>query len=190
MRWGKAFLAGLCMIGLAACEPSARLDPLNEGPEPPEDVTVLRGGVDPMVVGHRLMEAGEYQLALRRYLRAAGTHGMTPETLTALGTANLRLGRLGQAEDLLRSATRDGPDFVPAWNNLGVVLMEQRHWGEAQQVFRRAFALDSGETDSIRENLRLAIARMENSGYSQATNNDSFDLERRGGGRYVLLYSQ
>ncbi len=188
MRWGKIFLTILTLTGLAACEPSARLDPLNVGPEPNEDVTVLRDGVDPMIVGHRLMRAGEYQLALRSYLHAAGTHGMTTETLTALGTANLRLGRLGQAEDLLRRATEEGPEFVPAWNNLGVVLMEQGEWGEARQVFRRAFALDSGETDSIRENLRLAIARMENSGYSQDQTNNSFDLERRGGGRYVLLY--
>jgi len=190
MRWGKAFLIVTTVLGLAACAPSPRLDPLNEGPEAPADVAVLREGVDPMIVGHRLMEAGEYQLALRSYLRAAGEHGMTAETLTALGTANLRLGRLGQSEDLLRNAIEEDPELVEAWNNLGVVLMEQGEWGEARQMFRRAFALDSGETDSIRENLRLAIARMENSGYSQGNTNESFDLERRGGGRYVLLYAQ
>ena len=114
---------------------------------------------------------------------------MTAETLSSLGSANLQLGRLGQAEELLRSAVEEDPEFVPAWNNLGVVLMEQGEYGEARQVFRQAYALDSGESDSIRENLRLAIARMENPGYSQDHTNESFDLERRGGGRYLLLYA-
>ena len=190
MRWGKAVLTAMTVLGLAACEPSPRLDPLNEGLAPPEDVTVLRDGVDPLIVGHRLMEAGEYELALRAYLRAAGEQGMTAETLSSLGSANLRLGRLGQAETLLRRAIETDPEFVPAWNNLGVVLMEQGEWGEARQVFRRAYALDSGETDSIRENLRLAIARMENTGYSQGNTNESFELERRGGGYYVLLHAR
>ena len=190
MWWGKTVLLLSTVIGLAACEPSPRLQPLNEGLDAPEDVTVLRDGVDQMIVGHRLMEAREYELALRAYLRAAGEQGMTAEVLSSLGSANLRLGRLGQAEDMLRRAVEVDPEFVPAWNNLGVVLMEQGEWGEAMQVFRQAYALDSGQSDSIRENLRLAIARLENSGYSQDITNESFDLERRGGGRYVLLYAQ
>ncbi|WP_127558403.1 tetratricopeptide repeat protein [Nioella ostreopsis] len=189
MRWGKTLLAIMTVLGLAACDPSPRLAPLNEGLDAPEDLNVLSDGVDPLIVGHRLMEAGEYDLALRSYLRAAGDRGMTGETLSSLGSANLQLGRLGQAEELLRRAVEVDPDFVPAWNNLGVVLMEQGEYGEARQVFRQAYALDSGESDSIRENLRLAIARMENPGYSQDHTNQSFDLERRGGGRYLLLYA-
>ena len=190
MRWGKTSLVLMVLMGLAACEPSPRLVPLNEGLAPPGDITVLRDGVDPMIVGHRLMESGEYELALRSYYRAAGQEGMTAEVLSSLGSANLRLGRLGQAETMLRRAIEVDDSFIPAWNNLGVVLMEKGEWGEARQVFRHAYALDSGESDSIRENLRLAIARMENSGYSQEITNESFDLERRGGGRYVLLYAQ
>ncbi|WP_071672587.1 tetratricopeptide repeat protein [Nioella nitratireducens] len=189
MKWGNLGLTILMLGSLAACGTPARLDPLNEGVAPPEDITVLRDGVDPMIVGHRLMESGEYELALRAYLRAAGEQGMNAETLSSLGSVNLRLGRLGQAEDLLRQATDADPEFVPAWNNLGVVLMEQGQYGEARQVFRQAYALDSGESDSIRENLRLAIARMENPGYSSPNTNESFDLERLGGGRYLLLYA-
>ena len=65
----------------------------------------------------------------------------------ALGSANLKLGRIGQAEALLRQALDEEEDFVPALNNLGVVLMEQREYGEARRVFQKAFALDSGRTD-------------------------------------------
>jgi Flp pilus assembly protein TadD len=184
--WGKTLLV-VAVFSLAACEQSARLEPLREGPELPAGTAVLRNGVDQMIVGHRLMNAGEYELALSAYLRAAGENGMTAETLSSLGSANLRLGRLGQSETQLRQAVEEDPNFVPAWNNLGVVLMELGEYGEARRVFQQAYALDSGQTDSIRENLRLAIARMENSVYTQDHTNNSFDLERRGGGRYVLL---
>jgi len=177
----------ISMLALAACQPSGRLDPLHEGPDAPQGTSDLHDSVDGLVVGHRLMRAGEYELALRAYLRGAGEQGMTGDVLSALGSANLRLGRLGQAEDLLRDAVEADPDFAAAWNNLGVVLMERGEYGEARQVFRQAFALDSGQSDSIRENLRVAIARMENPGYSQPDTNNSFDLVRRGGGRYVLL---
>ena len=133
------------------------------------------------------MAAGEYELALKAYLRAAGEQGMNVDILSALGSANLHLGRLGQAEQLLRRAVELDPTFVPALNNLGVVLMERGKISEARVVFQQAFALDSGATDSIRENLSLAIALGEDTGYidSEATNN--FSLVRRGQGEYVLL---
>jgi Flp pilus assembly protein TadD len=112
------------------------------------------------------MAAGQPELALDAYMRAAGRDGLTADTLSALGSANLRLGRLGQAEALLRRAVELDPDFPPAWNNLGVLLMEQRRYGEASETFRRAYAADSGNSDTIRDNLRLALARMDDPGYT------------------------
>jgi tetratricopeptide (TPR) repeat protein len=120
----------------------------------------------PIETGHRLMAAGEYQLALDAYMRAAAREGLTPDTLAGMGTANLRLGRLGQAEGLLRLAVEEDPSFVPAWNNLGVLLMEEKEYGEASEVFRRAYAADSGNSDTIRDDLRLALARMEDPFYT------------------------
>jgi Flp pilus assembly protein TadD len=81
----------------------------------------------------------------------------------------------------------EGPDLVPALNNLGVVLMEQGKPGEARIIFQQAFALDSGETDSIRENLRLAIAQSEKRVYAPDQEEPTFSLVRRGQGEYVLL---
>ncbi|MFN3938452.1 MAG: tetratricopeptide repeat protein, partial [Gemmobacter sp.] len=125
--------------------------------------------------------------ALRAYLRAASERGADADVLSALGSANLHLGRLGQAEQMLRRALELDPDFVPALNNLGVVLMEKGETGEARRVFERAFALDSGNSDSIRENLRLAIARTENRGYPAGNEEHNFALVRRGAGEYLLL---
>ncbi|MDJ0825139.1 MAG: tetratricopeptide repeat protein [Rhodobacter sp.] len=157
-----------------------------EGPYAPLGVDASRNSVDGLLVGHRLMAAGQYEMAIKAYYRAAGDQGLTADVLSALGSANLKLGRLGQAEDLLRQAIEKDQKFVPAWNNLGVVLMETGQLGEAERVFRTAFALDSGDSEQIRENLRLALAKLENPSYG-AENNTNFALVRRGSGEYQLL---
>jgi len=148
-------------------------------------VNTRQDAIDGLTVGHRLMDAGEYELALKAYYRAAAAEGFTTEVLSSLGSANLQLGRLGQAETLLRRAIDTEDSYAPAWNNLGVVLMEQGKLGEAERVFRTAFALDSGESAEIRNNLRLALAKLDVPGYD-AENNENFALMRRGGGSYKL----
>ena len=136
------------------------------------------------------MEAGEYELALKAYYLAASQQGVNSDVLSAIGSADLKLGRLGQAEKILRRAIEDDPTFVPALNNLGVVLMEMGKFGEARSMFQRAYAQDSGTSDSIRDNLKLAIARSENPVYGDpviADDEPVFNLVRRGEGDYVLL---
>jgi Flp pilus assembly protein TadD len=132
--------------------------------------------IDGLIVGHRLMAAGEYELALDAYTRAAGQQGLNVDTLSALGSANLKLGRLGQAERLLRRAVEEAPDFPPAWNNLGVLLMEQGNVAEATEVFRRAYATDNGNSDQIRDNLRLALARLDAPVYEDTNSDVNFEL--------------
>ena len=172
------------LLATAGCTDD-RLSPLPDGPYAPAGVARGAEAVDGLTVGHRLMAAGEYDLALQEYLRAAGEQGLTADVLSALGSANLRLGRLGQAERLLRRAIREDETFAAAWNNLGVVLMETGETGEAARVFRTAFALDSGESAEIRQNLRTALARLENPAYSEGQNR--YELVRRGAGEYRIL---
>lgn len=169
---------------LSACT-SQQAGP-GDGPYAPAGVPRGAQSVDGLIVGHRLMAAGEYRLALRAYQRAAAEHGMSVDVLSAIGSADLALGRLGQAERNLRQAIDADDTFVPAWNNLGVVLMEKGEIAEAARVFRVAFALDNGNSPQIRDNLRLALAKLENPGYSEPVNND-FSLVRRGAGDYLLL---
>lgn len=178
-------LALACSL-IAACQMTggARSEP--DGPFAPGYSAALKDSVDGLLVGHRLMAAGEYELALKAYYRGAGQQGLNADVLSALGSANLKLGRLGQAEKLLRQSLEKDQTFTPAWNNLGVVLMERGNIGEAKRVFETAFALDSGESDSIRENLRLAIAKFDNPGYVEPDNN-KFALVRRGSSEYLLL---
>jgi tetratricopeptide (TPR) repeat protein len=175
------FLCGLLLVG---CTPASDVSR-----NAPYGVDARGEGVDGMTVGHRLMEAGEPELALKAYLRGAGETGINADVLSSIGSANLQLGRLGQAETILRRALEMDPDFVPALNNLGVVLMEQDNYGEARVMFQKAFALDSGETDSIRENLMLAIAKSEATVYdpTQEQEKGGFRLVRQEKGKFVLL---
>lgn len=183
-KWVGPAIFGLVLAG---CEPSAPTLDEATSPFPPSGDVSTRDSVDGLIVGHRLMAAGQYELALRSYLRSAGEQGLTVDVLSALGSANLRLGRLGQSEKLLRQAIQEDQTFVPAWNNLGVTLMERGKTGEASRVFKTAFALDSGKSDEIRENLRRALAKIEQPAYSEEKEDRAFDLVRRGNGRYLIL---
>lgn len=142
--------------------------------------------IDGLTVGHRLMDAGEFELALKAYTRAATQVGLNMDVLSAIGSANLRLGRLGQAERVLRAALDKDETFVPALNNLGVVLNGRGKFGEAREMFRVAYALDNGNSDEIRDNLRLLDTKIENIAVDQPDLND-FRLVRRGNGQYLLL---
>lgn len=144
-------------------------------------------GVNNLEVGHRLMDAGQFELALEAYTRAAGDQGLNVDTLSALGSANLRLGRLGQAERLMRRAIEADPTFAPALNNLGVILMERGQTAEAVEVFRRAFATDNGNSDQIRDNFRLALARLEETSYRADQEADTVQLVRAGESGYQIL---
>lgn len=183
MRLSRLGRVSYLMLLLAACTPG--------GPSASRD-PVYAPGVDPrgqsvsgLEVGHRLMAVREYELALEAFQRAAVEEGLTAEVLSALGTANLGLGRLNQAETLLRRAVKIEADWPEVWNNLGVILMERGETAQAADVFRKAYALDNGQSDSIRDNLRLALAKTEDTGYDEPIEQD-YKLVRRGSSDYLI----
>jgi len=179
-RAGVWLLISFALV--AGCGQSASRD--DDNPFAP-GVARNAEAVDGMIVGHRLMAAGEYELAIEAFSRAALDHGMTAEVLAGLGSANLGLGRLGTAEKLLREAIEKEEKAPEVWNNLGVVLMEKGDLAEAEQVFKRAYALDNGESDSIRDNLRLVLANSEVSDYAEVQEQD-YKLVRRGSSDFVI----
>ena len=183
----RILLATAVSSAVAACVPD-RIPANKDGPFPP-GVDHRKEAVDGVEVGNRLLDAAQYELAIDAFTRAALDQGMTADVLTGLGSANLGLGRLGQAETLLRRAVDEDPVWPAAWNNLGVVLMERGKTNEAEQIFRKAFALDNGESDSIRDNLRLALAKSENSDTTVPQNNE-YKLVQRGSGDYLLRTNQ
>lgn len=177
-------LSLLLPLVLAACAPDARLAGFTG--QPPEQGA---DAPDPLIVAQNLADAGEHELALRAYLRAALDQGMTGDVLTGMGASNLALARLGQAEDQLRRATDVDPMNVAAWNNLGVLLIERGQPGPARGVFEHALALPGGDRAAIRTNLELALARSRNSATLTPEAGD-FVLIRQGGGTYRLSPAQ
>ncbi len=180
--WSLAF--GLVLLA-SACQntlPSA----LTGDTLPPAGAPDINEVVDGLTVGHRLMAAGEYELALKSYTREISDQGLTADILSAIGSANLKLGRLKQAEQFLERSTEKDPNFVPAWNNLGVVQTSLGDFVGAHQSFRAAFALDNGASEEIWQNLLLAINNLENN-EAEPSDPTNFDLVRRGNGRYLLL---
>ncbi len=179
-------LLGL-VCALAACESSEGILSNNrEGVAPPPGTEQITEAVDGLIVGHRLMAAGEYDIALTAYTRAVQTHGLTVDVLSAIGSANLRLGRLNQAEKFLIRAVELDPTFVAAWNNLGVIQINSGQFIAAKASFQRAFALDNGDSEEIRANLLLAIDLVAASS-AEIPEEFNFLLVRRGNGRYLLL---
>ena len=181
----RPLYTGLAVVFLAACSASGDLNRSSDGVFAPG--VAGPSDVDGLLVGHRLLAAGEFELALKAYNRAAAQQGLNVDTMSAIGSANLNLGRLGQAERWLRRAVEADPTFPPAWNNLGVVLMERGEIAEASVVFRRAFAADSGDSDEIRDNLRLALAKLDNPSDTALQENQNFSLIRRGVGDFLLM---
>ena len=183
--------AGLIMssfIFLTACNDPDVLINDRVGLQPARGANTVQG-VDGLIVGHNLMAAGEYELALKAYYRAAIDQGTNVDVLSAIGSANLKLGRLNQAEKILRDAIKQDQTFVPAFNNLGVALYSKQEYGEAREMFRVAYALDSGNSDDIRDNLRRLDKKLQNIVVETPEDYD-FRLVRRGNGQYLLLGEQ
>ncbi|WP_299655146.1 tetratricopeptide repeat protein [uncultured Tateyamaria sp.] len=180
----RGLLALFLAFGLTACGQPG-IDASQTGPFAP-GIDLRAEGVDGVEVAHRLIAAGEFELAIKSFNRAAlDRGGLDAEILSGLGTANLGLGRLNQAEKLLRRATTEYDPEPSDLNNLGVVLMERGQTAEAVQVFRKAFALDDGESTLIRDNLRLALAKSENS-VSVEPNESQYKLVRRGSSDFLI----
>ncbi|MEM9577128.1 MAG: tetratricopeptide repeat protein [Pseudomonadota bacterium] len=188
---GAAFAT--LLTGLAACDAaggfSASDDKADQVMAPGVDLVAeaKKEGADAVEVGHRLIAAGEYELAIRSFNRAALDRGtLDAEILSGLGTANLQLGRLGQAEKLLRRAISLEDAQPVDFNNFGVLLMEQGRTSEAIQYFRRAFALSNGENIAVRDNLRAALAKAEISDTQEPIKGSDYKLVRRGSSDFVI----
>ena len=86
----RALLCGLALgtaFGLAACSPGG-FSPSGEQVYAP-GVNQRARAEDGLEVAHRLMAAGQYELAIKSFNRAALADGMDGEILSGLGSANL-----------------------------------------------------------------------------------------------------
>ena len=185
--FGTGLILAGCSQTLTTTTKANSLTEIRHGVRAPAGTKRVTEDVDGLLVGHRLMASGEFELALKAYTRAANEQGLNADVLTALGSANLKLGRIRHATELLRLAVDKDPKFVPAWNNLGVALQAQGEYADAERIFRLAYGLDNGNSEEIRQNLTKVIAILEKTSYSDGTEKQKFELVRRGNGKYLLL---
>jgi tetratricopeptide (TPR) repeat protein len=180
----RAALLLLLAAALAGCAPGVA----GRGAMPDDPLLApgpARGAVvDPLIVGDRLLAAGEAELALEAYARAGiGADAPTVDTRLAMASANIQLGRLNQAEDELRLLMAEEPRNPRVLNDLAVVLLERGEPGEAHRLLQTAFALQPSE--EIRRNLKVSGARMTVPVYDDGED-DTFTLTRRPGGVWGL----
>ena len=180
-------VSAFLLVTLSACQPTNFSLTPDERSGPPVPLGTQRTqSVDGVTVGHRLMAAEEFELALSAYQRAASETGVNAEVLSGMGSANLRLGRLHQARTLLEKAVGQYSESASAWNNFGVVLINLGDYQQAQQAFRVAFGVDNGNSELIRQNLIFANRLIEEQSAEIAREYD-FSLVRYGNGSYLLL---
>ncbi|KHG65375.1 tetratricopeptide repeat protein [Thermus sp. 2.9] len=112
---------------------------LLEGLSAPE-AQALRGAL--------LLEAGraEEAVALLRPLYEAGRN---PEVGVNLAAGLLALGRLGEAELVLREVLERAPRQAAAWYNLGLALRGLGRQQEAERALRQAASLGSKEAQAL-----------------------------------------
>ncbi len=98
--------------------------------------------------GSLFLERGEAQRALEA-LQRAYAQAPSPETGANLGAALVALGRLSEAETLLRGILAQNPRLAPAWYTLGLALRGLGRESEAQRAFRQASDLGLKEAQAL-----------------------------------------
>jgi tetratricopeptide (TPR) repeat protein len=136
-------------------------------------------GVDPAWTEHLLRRAREFDpdnpdivLALGQLLRSAGDFAQAlelfrqhrqmipddPQALAEIGGSLIDLGRLDEAESVLREVLRQTND-VDARQNLGFVLASRGRLAEGIREYEQALAQDPNRED-VRTNLAVALIRV------------------------------
>lgn len=88
-----------------------------------------------------------------------------PAGLAWKGEALSRLGRLAEAEPVLRATVAKSPKDAYAWNNLGRCLNAKKAWSEACEAFDRALAL---QPDQLEARFNRGVSRFELKRYADS----------------------
>ena len=166
-----ALVACAVLLALAACMPPG--GPQGLAPE------------DALTRGLTAAALGDHEGAITLYSRGRLGRPDDARLLAAQGESVRALGRLNQAEPLLRRALAADPALPAAWNALGLLLLDTDRPAEAVRAFERAFALTRGSSAAIRANLSRAMEIRDSARYGRPEDT-SATLTYRGGGDYLL----
>jgi predicted CXXCH cytochrome family protein len=104
-------------------------------------------------LGLSLASVGQEQRGLE-FLERARKLSTDERLLNALAMAYRRMGRLGEAVAVLKSAVPINPDFPQTYTNLGEILLQMGDVGGAQSAFNEAIRAEPELAPAIRARLR------------------------------------
>lgn len=84
-----------------------------------------------------LQEKGDVKGASQRYEQLLASIPDDPQLLNIAACANFELGEIGKAEAQFRRAVKAHPDFVDAWNNLGLMLQQEGRHEDALDAYEK-----------------------------------------------------
>lgn len=109
-----------------------------------------------VLMADALAGKGEIDLALEQYQAAYAFDRTDPATLIKAADACRRAGRFTSARAFGDRATKDFPDFAPAWVAYGEALLADKETGAAKAAFDKALAAPKGTID--KDAVRAKIA--------------------------------
>jgi len=102
---------------------------------------------------------GRWETARAAYAAALGRWPKSAAAAMGLSNALYALGERGAAEEQLRTLLEYRPDYAPAHNNLGQILLERGAWVAAETHARRAVALGGPHLERYEQTLRAILER-------------------------------
>lgn len=190
---GRVPLAALAVVAALASACTTRpltVAELLEGHAPPP-VPEAPAGVTYLEIGRRLLQADEYETALKAFLRSVRIEGMSAGAMTGAGVAAEQLGRVREARNYFEVAVHLDPNSILARNNYGVALYKLGDYHTARAAFEAAFALSDGSNAVAAQNLALVnhkIALLD--GAAPVEVDFGYDVVRTGSSVYSLEPSE
>ena len=106
-----------------------------------------------VLLADALYETGDTKASLAMYKQILAAKPNSASALDGLGRCHLRDANYAAAEAALRSAIKADSKFVPAYNNLAVVLEKMNKRAEAISLLETAAKLDENNAD-VQKNLK------------------------------------
>ncbi len=106
-----------------------------------------------ILLADALFDSGDTKAALSMYNQVLSSRAKSAAALDGIGRCNLRSNNLVSAEASFRSAILADKTFVPAYNNLAVVLEKMNKRSEAISLLVQAASMDENNAD-VQKNLK------------------------------------
>jgi Tfp pilus assembly protein PilF len=106
-----------------------------------------------LLLADAMFNTGDAKAALTMYKEILSAKGNSAAAMDGIGRCHIKNASYAAAEASLRSAIKADKSFVPAYNNLAVVLEKMNKRSEAIGYLEMAARMDENNTD-VQKNLR------------------------------------